>query len=230
MKHGGKQMKIALTIGLSLALTPAALAGGDNETTVITTLTKVRETPEAFKQVRVQFPVQFASIGRVSNPFFTRFVPSDYANFYCWAEEQPIWRKNEYENVFAYLFLPKDHEQLQTLYDLELYDRIMITGVVRNTFQGAPWIEVLEFEYLGEHVSTESLAHAYRGEQLMARRQWHRAISELCGVRGCSVTGIPAGREDQGPVGGRAPGVRAGLLDGVSVADSHVPPREQPEA
>ena len=171
-------MKIALTIAISLATAPGALAGGDpleNKTTVETTLSEVRETPEAFKQVKVRFPLQFASVGRVANPFFTRFVPSEYTNFYGWAAEQPIWRKDEYSNVFAYLFLSKASDQLQELYDLELYDRLMVTGVVRNTFQGAPWIEVLEFDVLGGHVSTESLAHAYRGEQMMARRQRFRS-------------------------------------------------------
>ena len=38
---------------------------------------------------------------------------------------------------------------------------------------------MLEFEPLYEQVTTASLAHLYRGEQHMARRQWQRAISEL---------------------------------------------------
>ena len=176
-------MNIALTIGFSLALSPLALAGGDddikNAGTVVTTLTRLRETPEAYKHVRVTFTVWYGSIGRVSNPFFTRFVPSEYANFYTWATEQPIWRKDQYTNAFAYLFLSKRSSQLQELYDLSLYDQLQITGVVRNTFQNAPWIEVLEFSKLGESVSTESLSHLYRGEQLMDRRQWQRAVSEL---------------------------------------------------
>ena len=177
-------MKIALTIGISCALAPYAFAeGGDddakNARTVVTSLSRVRETPEAFRHVRVSFPVQFASIGRISNPFFTRFVPSDFANFYCWADEQPIWRKDEYSNLFGFLFLSKNNDQLQELYDLDLYQRVQVTGVVRNTFQGMPWIEVLEFEPLYEQVTTASLAHMYRGEQHMARRQWQRAISEL---------------------------------------------------
>jgi hypothetical protein len=183
-------MKIALTIGISLAMAPCTLAGGDdlkNAATVSTTLSRVRQSPEAFKQVKVMFPLQFASIGRIANPFFTRFVPSEYTNFYGWAAEQPIWRKEEYGNVFAYLFLSKSSDQLQELYDLELYDRLMVTGVVRNTFQGAPWIEVLEFDVLDGQVSTESLAHAYRGEQLMTRRQWSRAVSELTLASGADV-------------------------------------------
>lgn len=183
-------MKIAQTIAISLAIAPGALAGGDplgKDITVETTLSAVREEPEAFKQVKVRFALQFASVGRVANPFFTRFVPSEYTNFYGWAAEQPIWRKDEYSNVFAYLFLSKDSDQLQDLYDLELYDRLLVTGVVRNTFQGAPWIEVLEFDVLGGQVSTESLAHAYRGEQMMARRQWSRAVSELSLASGPDV-------------------------------------------
>ncbi len=188
-------MKTALSIGLFLALAPCTLAGQDNDkyaNTVTTTLTKMRQAPEAFRHVKVTFLVQFASIGHISNPFFTRFVPSDYANFYCWGDDQPIWRKSEYGDVFAFLFLSKDNDQLQELYDLRLYERVQITGVVRNTFQGAPWVEVLDFYPIGEQVTTAGLAHLYRGERHMARRQWQRAVSELTLA---PVSGVPVSME-----------------------------------
>ena len=188
-------MKIALSMGLFLALAPCALTGQENDhnaRTVATTLTRMREAPDAYRHVKVTFQVQFASIGHISNPFFTRFVPSDFANFYGWADEQPIWRKSEYGNVFAFLFLSKDSSQLQELYDLRLYERIQVTGVVRNTFQGAPWIEVLEFYPVGEQVTTASLAHLFRGELHMARRQWQRAVSELTLA---PVSGVPVSME-----------------------------------
>ena len=133
-------MSSAFVLAVSMALTPSmqGVQSIVNETVVETTLTRVRLDPEAYRGVRISFPVQFASLGQVHNPFFTRFVPSDYANFYAWADEQPIWRKNEYDDVFGQLFLSKVNEQLPELYDLRVYDRLHIEGVVRNTFQGTP--------------------------------------------------------------------------------------------
>jgi len=71
------------TLSLTLAL-PCVLAMSGNaqwrdgkqiKNTVITTLKQVREHPDAFRNVKVQFDIQFATLGRISNPFFTQFVP-----------------------------------------------------------------------------------------------------------------------------------------------------------
>ena len=173
-------MKIVLAQALSLALlAPCAVAGGDEDKVIPTTLGALRISPDTYRNVVVTFPVTFISLGKISNPFFTQFVPSSFANFYVWADEQPIWRKPAYDDFFGLMFLSKTHEQLQELYDLKLYTRLQVTGIVRNTFQEMPWIEVTSFTRIGGSVSTASLAHLYRGEQLMDKRQWQAAISEL---------------------------------------------------
>ncbi|MCB9869013.1 MAG: hypothetical protein H6836_00260 [Planctomycetes bacterium] len=174
-------MKIPVLIGLCAALAPAVHAGGDEPPgkVVTTTLSQVRSTPEAFKNIWVRFPVQFTSMGKVSNPFFTQFVPDRFANFYCWADEQQIWKKDQYESPFGLLFISKDHRQAPRIYGTKVYERMMVTGVVRNTFQGEPWIEVMEYYTVKKRVSTATLAHMHRADTLMTKRQWNRAISEL---------------------------------------------------
>lgn len=171
--------KLLATLALFAAAMPAQDTSTPNETPIATTLTHLRETPDAFRNVSVTFTVQFASLGKISNPFFTRFTPTDYANVYVWADEQPLWQKNSYENLFGNLFYPKSGSQLQEVYELKTYDRLQITGVVRNTFQDSPWIEVRDFTVLGQQVTSAALAHMYRGEQFMYERRWQRAISEL---------------------------------------------------
>lgn len=167
----------------TLVLCAAALPAQDTVTQkgspVVTTLTALRQTPDAFRNVTVQFTVQFASLGKISNPFFTRFTPSEYANIYVWADEQPLWQRPAYEDLFGNIFYPKAGDQLQQVYEMSMYDRLQVTGVVRNTFQDAPWIEINSFTVLGEQVSSATLAHMYRGEQYMTERRWQRAISEL---------------------------------------------------
>ena len=181
-------MRTALFVSFLLGV--AALPAQTNEfgEAVRTNLTTVRENPEAFKNVKVTFTVQFTSLGKISNPFFTKFTPTEFANFYAWADEQPIWQEKSYEDVFGMLFLSKSHPKLERLYTLRLYQRLELTGIIRNTFQNAPWIEVLDFEVLGEQLDTAVLTHLYRGEKYMEQRQWPRAIAELSLAPG---TGVP---------------------------------------
>src|SRR5688572_11986559 len=134
-------MKLS-TLSLTLAL-PCVLAmsgnaqwrdGSQIKTTVCTTLSQVRAHPDAFRNVKVQFDIQFATLGGISNPFFTQFVPTDYANFHAWAVEQPIWQKSTFDDVFGLLFLSKESEQLQEIYDAQTFQRLRVTALVRNTF------------------------------------------------------------------------------------------------
>ena len=184
--EGTNPMKIVLTLGLSLALSApvSAFGGGEDDAPpngriVATTLSSIRRSPDAYKGVWVSFPIQFVSIGRISNAFFTQFTPNKYANFYGWASEQPIWRKEEYDNLFGLMFMSKTNDRLDELYGVKLYQQLQVTGVVRNVFQGEPWIEVTEFSKLAPKVNTGVLSHLYRGEQFMKKRQWTKALSEL---------------------------------------------------
>lgn len=178
-------------VGAIALLSPCVAADGNKPSdskVVATTLTQIRETPESFKGVWVKFPVQFSSVGRLQNPFFTRFVASDYTNFHAWADEQPIWRKDQFDDMFGLLFVSKENGQLDQLVGLDRYDRVQLTGIVRNTFQGFPWIEVTSFKPLDGKVDPATLSHLYRGEQHMADRNWTRAISELSMA---PVQGVP---------------------------------------
>jgi len=172
-------MRTALSV--SFLLSVAALPAQDREfgVPVSTTLTEIRAEPESYKNVKVKFTIQFASLGKISNPFFTKFTPTDFANFYAWADEQPIWQQGAYEDLFGLLFLSKTSEKLEQLYQLRVYTRVAITGVIRNTFQNTPWIEVVDFEPAGGQLDTAVITHLYRGEQFMEQRQWQRAIAEL---------------------------------------------------
>lgn len=180
-------MKTSLlaTIVLCAAALPAQDA--DISTPVVTTLTNIRNDPDAFRNVQVTFTAQFGSLGRISNPFFTRFTPTEYSNLYVWADEQPIWQREAYENMFCNLFYSKTGSQLQQIFELRMYQRLQITGIVRNTFQNSPWIEITKFDTLSDQVDAAVLAHLYRGEQFMTERRWQRAIAELTMAPGAGV-------------------------------------------
>jgi hypothetical protein len=181
-------MRTALFVSFVLGV--AGLPAQDREfgISVPTTLSQIRSDPEAYKNVKVAFTVQFASLGKIANPFFTKFTPTDFANFYAWADEQAIWQEKTYADVFGMLFLAKTHPRLEQLYSLKLYQRLNVTGVIRNTFQGMPWIEVTDFDLAEGQLDTAVLTHLHRGEKLMEQRLWQRAIAELSLAPG---TGVP---------------------------------------
>ena len=85
------------------------------------------------------------------------------------------------------IFLSKFSPKLGDLYQLRTYDRLQVTGVIRNTFQDKPWIEVTDFEVLSERLDTAVLSHLYRGEKMMSQRLWKRAIAELSLIPGGPV-------------------------------------------
>ena len=175
-----KRVLFAALCASLLAPAKAQLRLAQNDVAVVeVTLDTIRRQPDAFQNVRVRFEVQFCSLGKIWNPFFTRFVPSEYANFYAWSGTQPIWRKDSYEDVFGMLFLSKSSMQLNQLYNYRTYDRLQIEGVVQNVFQGNPWIEVLDMQLVPGRVDNPTLTHLYRADSYMQKREWSKAISEL---------------------------------------------------
>ncbi len=175
-------MKTVLFAALCLTTFAPASAQApqiDENAVVDVDLDALRRAPEAFQNVRVRFDIQFCSLGRIWNPFFTRFVPSEFTNFYGWSGTQPIWQKDSYEDVFGMLFINKRNAQVPDLYKFRTYDRVTLEGIVQNTFQGNPWIEVFSITPIPGRVDTPTLAHLYRAQSHMEKREWQRAISEL---------------------------------------------------
>jgi tetratricopeptide (TPR) repeat protein len=174
-------MNTTFRAALLAACALATPAFAQSEQPIIdTTLSQIRSTPEAFKSIRVRFDAQYCAVGRIYNPFFTGFVPSDFANFVLWGAEQPIWRQDDFNDMYSLAFVAKRNEKtLQNMYELAVYDRIQVTAIVRNVFQGKPWMEIEKIRVLDDKVTTATLSHLFRGETLMQRREWRRAIAEL---------------------------------------------------
>ncbi|MFN6196791.1 MAG: hypothetical protein ACK5BN_23560 [Planctomycetota bacterium] len=172
-------MRIALLFSFLFGVLALPAQTDLQRDSVPASLDQIRKVPDAFKNVKVELKLQFASLGRLSNPFFTQFTPQEFANFHAWSSEQPIWREQAYQDVFGMLFMSKSSPQIGELYKLEIYQCLRVTAVVRNVFQGAPWIEVLDFTAIDGQLDTPTLTHLYRGEKFMEQRQWQRAVAEL---------------------------------------------------
>ena len=145
-----------------------------------TTLGAMRGQPLAFKNVWVSFTGQFEGIGSVHNPFFTRFTRADFVNFAMWADDQQIWKRKVYDDPAATLFIAKSRSELLTkIYAYPRYQRLKITGVVRNAFQGEPWIEVTEVEPIEGKISRSTIKRMNRAWRAIEEGRWQTAAIEL---------------------------------------------------
>lgn len=144
-----------------------------------TTLSTIRSNPEAFKNVWVKFKIQYGGLSRIYNPFFTRFVPTDYVCFSAWGDEQEIWKKEEFRNDYHFLFVDKRSETALVLYHMKKFQRAEVVGYVRNTFHGTAWIEIMHISVLPETLDEATLFHLVRGKSLMREGKWKLAIGEL---------------------------------------------------
>jgi len=144
-----------------------------------TTLSAIRNNPDAFKNVWVTFDIQFGGFSTVYNPFFTRFVPTDYVGLAAWGAEQEIWKLEEFRKDFHFLFVDKRSSAATPLYKLKKYQRARLVGLVRNTFQGTAWIEITELKPLPKSLDEATLFHMVRGETFMKEGKWKAARSQL---------------------------------------------------
>ncbi len=144
-----------------------------------TTLSAIRDNPEAFKNVWVTFEIQFGGLSTVYNPFFTRFVPTDYVGLSAWGTEQEIWKLEEFRKDFHFLFVDKRSSAAIPLYKLKKFQRARVVALVRNTFQGTAWIEITELTPLPKSLDEATLFHMVRGETLMKEGKWKAARAQL---------------------------------------------------
>lgn len=169
-----------LAAGLAVGALPAQVETQGFGIPKDTTLQTIRDIPDAFKNVWVRFTGQFFSVGPIHNPFFTRFTRADYVNFAVWAHDQKIWEKEEFDNPCSTLFCSKaSGDLLTTVYDLQMYERVRVTGIVRNTFKGEPWIEVNRVEPIAGRITTASLTHLGRARRMIQNHRWQQATVEL---------------------------------------------------
>lgn len=172
---------LALTAGLVASATSAQNELGGFDSAKLVELKTVRKQPQAFKNVWVKFKATYFGLGAVHNPFFTRFTRASYVNFAMWSDDQAIWKQSEYDNPCSTLFCEKkDNTLLETIYSLQRYQRVLVTGVVRNAWQGEPWFEITEVEPTSDtRMTTASLSHLHRAWSLIEQRKWQQAAIEL---------------------------------------------------
>lgn len=181
MTQSTRYIALALTAGLFASAASAQQELGGFEAAKEVELATVRKNPQAFKNVWIKFTGTYMGLGNVHNPFFTRFTRAEFTNFALWDDTQQIWKQSEYDRPCSTVFAEKKNGPvLEKLYALQRYQRVTLTGVVRNEWQGDPWIEVSVIEPIEEpRITSASLTHMRRAHGFIEGRKWAQAAIEL---------------------------------------------------
>ena len=113
------------------------------------------------------------------NPFLTRFHGADYSCITFWADEQPLWIKEEFDTPAAGFFVRRRTDLAKVLATGKRHDRFALDVKVVAIHAGRPWIEIVDIERTEQQVPEGTVLHAIRAVDMIDREGWALAASEL---------------------------------------------------
>lgn len=172
----------ALTLGLGPGASGESRDGAPLATS--TSLSDLRRDPVAWRGKPVVLTLQFQAPLPSWRPWLTRFDESRYFGFSAWGDEQQLWHAAEFAAPGTRLFARRGTPAALALGAAPVYRRFRVTCVLRNVFEGKPWIEVLSAEPLERAIGQGTLLHAGRaieleaeGHDAAAAEQYERALA-----------------------------------------------------
>lgn len=142
-------------------------------------LAQIVKNPTAFRDLDVTFVIQFQGLGTIENPFYTKFEKDRFMNFSAWADETPLWQKEEFKKNFNYLFVDRMAKETEILANARTYQRFLVVGRVESVFRGQPWIEVKGMKALDESLTEPTLIHLVKAYNFKRLRRFDAAAAEF---------------------------------------------------
>jgi tetratricopeptide (TPR) repeat protein len=142
------------------------------------TLTNIRKKPEAYRGLTVRMEIQFHDSRKNCNPFFTRFTNDNFASFAAWGGEQALWKREEYQNDFAFFFVSRNTTMIRTILECDIYHRLQVDAVVRDVFRGIPYIEIMKAELCDDSVTEATIIAAAKAEKASEEGDTATALAE----------------------------------------------------
>lgn len=134
---------------------------------------KVINKPIVFKNQAIQFELVYNSYGGddIWLPFYTPFTPENFIPFSGWSPSAPIWESGVYSEPLRTLFIRRNERGLD-IWNWpggERFSIIEVSGIVKSTYDGIPWIQVSSITRVSDPVFTEqSLGALIRAMDLTA--------------------------------------------------------------
>lgn len=167
---------------LALGVAAPTTFAQDSETQTLTSLERILKNPNAFRNVKATFVLQFHQLGNVDNPVFTKFDRNWYQSFSAWSDGVPVWDRQVYRESYPYLFLPRISEGTKTVVSSPPFTRFLVTGIVEEVFDGKPYIEIVAMEKLDKALTTGTVRSIAKGYQLRSQGQHGEAAKHFRGA------------------------------------------------
>ncbi len=142
-------------------------------------LSQLRQHPSRWIGSTVRFTLQVDGPREDVPTHLSSFRAGRFFAFAAWSGDQVLWRGEHYGDPAERLFARRDGVAAAALAGARRYARFEVVGVVREIFQGTPWIEVVEARQLQRSLSEGALVHATRAVSLMETERWALAADQF---------------------------------------------------
>lgn len=164
-------------IGVAAA---AEIAGASaREEPPLVRIEQVREDPLVHLGSEVRIVFQRCDELAGWNPYLTRFGSDEFRGFRAWADEQFLWRREDWEQPAATLYARRGSVAADVLAAAPRYARFEATAHVRQVFLGRPWVEIASLRRLPGEIGEGTILHASRAIELMNEERFGIARDDL---------------------------------------------------
>lgn len=169
------KLMLSLVAVALVALAAAPVAAQDEKETQTVALEKILGNPQAFEGLTVSFVVQFHRLGRLDAPVFTKFEKDWWQNFSAWPDGAQLWDKNAYQADHQFFFISRLSEGANVVIHTPRYQRLLITAVVDEIFNGRPWFEVKGIKALDTSMNKGALKNLVAAYRAKDQGDWGKA-------------------------------------------------------
>lgn len=138
----------------------------------------LRADPGRYLNQEVRFVFQFRALREDWNPFLSRFEPSRWLALEVWPDEVFTWDRAAFEAPARRLFLRRGGGFEPLARRARTYQRFEARARVRETFQGEPWLELIELVPLEGEVGEGTILHVTRARELVLEGQFDLALEQ----------------------------------------------------
>lgn len=166
----------AVVIGL---LAPLVAVPPTTDVPVVLELSDALRAPSRTVDVPFEINVVVRAVDRPFEPYLTRFDPTEWACLEVWSDDLFLWRSEHFARSSPCLFVRRDSPIAPMLAERRPYERLLVTGLVRQVYAGRPWIEVLDVRLASESLTEPTIFHAARAIELLEQGRADLGESEM---------------------------------------------------
>ncbi len=130
-------------------------------------LSLVRSSPDSLLYAEVRFVCTFATVTNLFDRHRTSFNPERFAAIAVWEDRASLWNPQARADVITSLYIPKDRIAPTRSALLVKYQRMEISGIVKDIVEGEPQIEVTGLKPIEDSGAYDD-ASIYHVEQAIA--------------------------------------------------------------